>query len=748
MARQHVDPLDEEQAEKALLDYLGRSDYQPVPQRELLHRMHVPRDALPAVRRVLRRLVQLGRVHKIRGGKLVASPSEGTLRGILNRRGEGFAFVVPEGGGEEVFIAPGHLGEAMAGDRVAVRITGRSRDGRLYGLVSGVEQGRREVLGLYYQQGRAGAVQPFEPAMREPIHVPAAFRHGASHLHAVRVELVRPASPGDPPQGKVLELLGHLDEPGTDVLVVTHKYGLPMEFPDAVVQEAERLPRAPGGRELTGRERFEAPPPVTIDGPTARDFDDAIAVRELASGGFRLFVHIADVAHFARPGGELDTEARRRGNSVYFPDRVLPMFPERLSNDLCSLRPGEDRLVQSVILDFAADGKLRKVRFADGVIRSAARLTYDQVAAVIENQGGHGVADEIVPMLLAAHRLSSELRQRRRKRGSIDFDIVEPQILLDVEGTMTGVAMAPRNDAHRLIEEFMLSANEAVADHLERHESACLFRVHEPPDPLKLEVLGTFVEHFGLKLSTRNGPAPGDIQRLLAQAGERPESRVIHQVALRSMMQARYSADNLGHFGLASPAYCHFTSPIRRYADLVTHRLLRALRQGRGAQRAHEPDGLEALAQSCSELERNAEAAERELLLWKKVAYMAGRTGEEFDAIVTGVTRFGLFVQLVDSLVEGLLRVELLGPERFDFREGRYELLGTRSGRAYRLGDQLRVRVLRVDRVLQRIDVGPVAEAARRPREAPRSPGPRAPRPRARSRAPGARAQSKRRRRS
>lgn len=666
-----------EPAAGALIDYLNNPSYRPMAQRELLQRMQVATKLRPAVRRLIRRLIQQGKIQRIRGGRLVVAPARGTLRDELHRR---------------------VLGEE-----------------------------REVVIGVYRERGRAGEVLPFDRGLADAIHIPAAFRRGAADLQAVRVERERRAGAtraAGPATGKVLEVLGHLDDPATEALVVAHKYGLATAFPQEVLLEASRLPVKVSQKDLATRERFATPPVVTIDGENARDFDDAIAVEELQQGGgFRLYVHIADVAHYVQASSTLDNEARRRGTSVYFPDRVLPMFPERLSNDLCSLVPGKDRLVQSVIMDFSAAGKRRRVRFADGVIHSAARLTYTEVAEVLDGSQRHSsVPADLRRMLSTARRLGQLLERQRHGRGSIDFDLPESQLLFDTEGVMTGVELQPRNAAHDLIEEFMLAANEAVADHLERHDASCLFRVHEQPDPAKLEALGKFIESFGLALPAGDRSLRAeDIQGLLQQAAKLPQSRVISQMTLRAMKQAHYSVQNIGHFGLASPAYCHFTSPIRRYPDLEVHRLLRACRsRGAAAGEAEQDQGLQALAQSCSELERNAESAERELLVWKKVAFIAGKVGQTFDAVVTGVTRFGLFVQLNDSLVEGLLRVERLGAERFDFVESRQELRAQRSSRSFRLGDQLRVEILRVDRVLQRVDLSlAVAKRSARNKKVP-----------------------------
>jgi len=539
-------------------------------------------------------------------------------------------------------VAPRDLGDAMAGDRVVGRVTRRGRAGRLQGVLTGTLSRRsRRVLGVYMQQGKLGKVQPFDPSLGEPLHVPAAFRSEAVDRQVVEVEILRQPDPNRPAQAKILDVLGGLDDPGTDVMIVARKYGLAMELPEPVLKAAAKLPSRIGSTEKAGRERFDDPAPVTIDGETAADFDDAVAVSRLPHGGFRLFVHIADVSHFVPPGSVLDAEARRRGTSVYFPGKVLPMFPEKLSNDLCSLRPGVDRLVQTAIIDFDRDGERRKIRFADGVIRSAARLTYPQAAQVLNGEKRvRGVPAGVVPMLGLAGELATALRGQRSRRGSVDFDLPEPTILLDVEGVMTGITVEPRNVAHLLIEEFMLAANEAVAGWLEQREAKCMFRVHARPDPLKLEALSDFVRGFGYD------ELPGDVEaidsqairQMLEWAEGRPESTVISQVTLRSMSQARYSMANDGHFGLAAVTYCHFTSPIRRYPDLVVHRLLRERRAGRGKAEGQGID-LDGVAEGSSELERNAEAAERELLAWKKVAFIEGSQGEEFQGVVTGAIR-------------------------------------------------------------------------------------------------------------
>jgi len=694
-------------AAETVLAFLRRPDYRPVPQRRLLHRMQVPGERRPEARAAIERLVAEGAVVKLRGGRLAAAPPGGTVDGTLQRHRDGYGFVIPDDGGPDLHVAGRHLEGLLSGDRVRARVTGRrGRGERLEGIVAEVlERRAREVLGVFRADGREGAVHPFDPALAWPVRVPVSRRRGAADGEVVSVEIL--SGPGERrgPGGRVLERLGRFDSPGLDATVVSRRHGLAQRFPETVERAARELPSRIGPLAKRERERFDDPAPVTIDGETAQDFDDAVAVRALRGGGFRLWVHIADVAHFIEPGSLLDDEARRRGTSVYFPGRVLPMFPEKLSNDLCSLRPGVDRLVQSVVIDLDGRGEARRVRFADGIIRSAARLSYGQVPEALA--GGtrpRGVPQRVLPMLREADRLRRVLERRREARGSVDCDLPEPTILLDVAGEMTGIHVEPRTRAHRMIEEFMLAANEAVAGWLARRRAPCMYRVHEPPDRAKLEILDNIVARFGLHCDFRVEPVePRHCQKLLRQADSLAEAPLIHQLVLRSMKQARYSMENSGHFGLALGTYAHFTSPIRRYPDLVTHRLLRRARARRRGD-AGDVERLERVAQRCSELERNAEAAERELLAWKKVAFIEDKVGQVFGGAVTGVAPFGIFVQIEENLVEGLIRVESLGSERFEHSERRMELRGTRSGRRFRLGDRLRVRVARVDRILKRVD--------------------------------------------
>ncbi len=571
------------------------------------------------------------------------------------------------------------------------------------------------LLGVFQIGPKGARVVPFDAADGEPLPVPAAGRHGASANDAVVVSVVRAGRHGVA-EARVTEVLGPVDAPGVDVQVVARRHGLRQHFPEDVRIAAAKIERAIPAKEKARRERFNRVPVVTIDGETARDFDDAVSVEALPAGGFRLIVHVADVSYYVRPGDVIDREAQARGTSVYFPNRVYPMVPERLSDDLCSLRPGEDRLVQSAIIEFDKKGEVRQTHFADGIIRSDARLTYTQVADLLDGGGSPSVMPaEVAAMLRSAEKLRQKLEGRRRARGSVDFDLPAPTILLDVEGAMTGIKIEPRNRAHRMIEEFMLAANEAVATWLSAHDVPALFRVHDDPDPLKIEAFQAFAASLGLQLSvSRSGVKPGNIQRLLDEAERLPAHAVLTQMALRSMKQARYSPEDSGHFGLAAPHYLHFTSPIRRYPDLVVHRALRAARHKATAALKGDLTGL---AESCSKLEREAESAERELLDWKKVKFLRGREGETFDGIVTGVARFGLFVQLAGGIAEGLVRIERLGSEWFEHDPVRQQLRGSASGRVFRMGDALSVRIERVDPVLRRVDLGVIEPLPAAPRK-------------------------------
>jgi ribonuclease R len=537
----------------------------------------------------------------------------------------------------------------------------------------------------------------------------------------VAVEITRPPLYGRRASGRIVEVLGHPDDPGMDLKTIVRKYGLADEFPPDVLAEAEAIPDRVGEEAIRGREDFRALPIVTIDGETAMDFDDAVHVRKDGDGRYELQVHIADVAHYVRASGALDREAYARGTSVYFPGTALPMLPHRLSNGICSLNPGVDRLVQSCLMTIDRTGRVVDHRFAQGVIRSAARMTYTNVAKILVDHDPE--VTELYGALVPGFRLMEELcgvlNERRRRRGSIDFDLPEPEIVLAATGEMTGIVALERNVAHRLIEEFMLAANETVAGHLWRSKVPSLYRIHERPDPKKMEEFDRVAQAFGYRLPRPfTSIEPSAFQAIVDMAKGKPEERFLSRLMLRSMKQARYSESRDIHFGLATSCYTHFTSPIRRYPDLIVHRVLRRALGGRplsDRERGELEEFLPEAAVRSSRAERTADAAENELVERKKMAFMQERLGEEFEGFILSVHPFGFFVELVDYYVDGLVGMQTLIDDRYRFLEKKQILKGDRHGRVFKLGDRVRVRVDRVDALQLRLEFSLVETSPPRP---------------------------------
>jgi ribonuclease R len=540
----------------------------------------------------------------------------------------------------------------------------------------------------------------------------------------VNVELLEFPERGSSPVGRVIEILGHPDDFGVDVEIIIRKHHLPHQFPPEVIEQAQSMPAAIAETDLEGRRDFRDMPIVTIDGETARDFDDAVFVDRLPNGNYALHVHIADVSHYVRPGSPIDLEAQLRGTSVYFPDRAVPMLPYELSTNLCSLVPHLDRLVLSALMEIDHRGEVVGQEFAAGVIRSAERMTYTNVHLLLE---GDAVMRERYQPLVARFELMQELalvlNKKRVRRGSIDFDLPEPLIEFDELGAMTGVTRAPRNIANRIIEEFMLAANESVASHLEQAGIASVYRIHEMPDPKRVMEFEEIATHFGVSLGIgaipvkrfgitdkhRDGSkkrrdvvvadsglriSSRHYQRLVAKIEGKPEERILSYLMLRSLKQARYSTENVGHFALAAPTYTHFTSPIRRYPDLMVHRLLRAVLTGKPTP---GEEYLKPLADECSQSERRAADAERELVEWKKVKFMTERVGEDFDALVISTAKYGLFVELTDLFVEGLVPIDTLPGDEYTYSENVRKVVGKRTRREFSIGDKVRVVLDRVD---------------------------------------------------
>ena len=594
---------------------------------------------------------------------------------------------------------------AVHGDTVGLRVE-PSRDGHgTAGRVVAIHERRRaEIVGSLTRDRRGLVfVRPFDGRLDMDVRVPIDATLDAAEGEMVSVEITRWPGPTAEAAGKVIEVLGPIDAAGVDTEVVIRKHGIPDEHPPDAVAEARARDAVVRAHDIAGRTDFRGDAVVTIDGVHARDFDDAVSVDRLPNGHYRLAVHIADVAHYVPEGSALDLEAFSRGTSVYFPERAIHMFPHELATGACSLLPHVDRLVQSCVMEIDARGVVVRHTMHDGVIHSAARMTYDDVHGILE---GHDAAlrekyDVLVPAFERMRALFEILNARRRRRGSIDFDLPEAEVIVDEDGAIADIVASERNVAHRIIEEFMLLANETVAAHLERADMPSLYRVHEAPDAVRLLEFEAFLQSLGHRLDVPDGGAvhPRAFQHLADRIRGTPEERAVAFLMLRTMQKARYDPVNLGHFGLAAHTYTHFTSPIRRYPDLVVHRMLRELRGGRvdDDRRAELEDMLPEIAQHASAMERRAQEAERELVQWKKVRFMTGRVGESFAGHVTGVAPYGLFVQLTEHFVEGMVHVSTLTDDVYRFDESARVLFGPRSRRVFRLGDGLQVRVARVD---------------------------------------------------
>ena len=690
--------------------HLAHPDYRPVPQRELFHEMHLEPDERPAMRKVVSAALGDGWLTKLSRQRLALTPAREVL-GKLSRDSRGDGWVEPEDGGETLRVPAPQLRGTLTGDQVRVRRSARGRGARLIAVEKARE---RTVAGVIERRGRDLRVIPLADRIGT-FALAAADRGDAEEGDVVVIRVVETPEPGRIGRAEVIERWGALDHPDVPVRLAARRYDLGLEFPPNVAKAAAALPTRIGRRARAGRERFDDPPPVTIDGETARDFDDAVAVERIGRKRYRLYVHIADVGAFVTPGSELDVEARARGTSVYFPGRVLPMLPPELSDDLCSLKPGVDRLVRSAIIDLDADGAIIKARFVPGIIRSAARLTYGQVADWLEGRApDRTMPAKVRDMVRLSAELADVLEQRRRKRGSLEFDLPRPVLLLDVEGAVTGVTIESRNVAHRLIEQFMLTANEAVAEHLRKLEIPALYRVHDVPSAEGMDELVRTVDAFGLRWKRpRGGVKPGHLATLLSKAKDPLQHDALRALVLRAMQPARYSTLCSGHFGLASTAYCHFTSPIRRYPDLVVHRALAAAESG---DVLSDPP-TEDLGRLCSQRERGAERAERAVLRWRQIDYLETLKQRRFDAVVTGVAAFGAFVQLDAIGVDGLIRSEALGGEAFE-HDPAHRRLVSGDGRELRLGQRLTVDVVKIDRVRRRVDLMPVGYEAAEASEA------------------------------
>jgi len=688
-----------------------------------LHQLLQSFDATPLARRQLKdilvQLVKDGKLQQHKGNRFEA-PSRPAFEGTIVLHRDGYGFVVPAekitGLDSDIFIPAAMTGTAMNGDRVQVEVTYRKPGGRAEGRITGVvKRARSTVVGQLRFDGRTFFVAPSDEKLPAKILILDDASENKDKI--VEVEITKFPTAAHWPVGKIVGVIGFLDDPNVETQVIIKKFGLSTSFPKDVEADAARLPDSIGEADLQGRDDFRKRNTITIDPVTARDFDDAIDIDVLPDGSFQLGVHIADVAHFVRAGSPMDTEARIRGTSVYFPDRVIPMLPEKVSNHLCSLNPKTDRLAMSVMMHISRDGDVRDYSFHNSVIHSKERMNYDDVQKIID--GDVALTQRythILPEIQKIDRLAHILQRRRQERGSIDFDLPEPILTYSEAGDVTGIVKSVRQFSHRIIEEFMILANEVVARHLEGRDIPAIYRVHEEPDPAKVASFAELVAGFGFRFNPKK-LLPAEFQRFITSIEGRPEERMLSYLMLRSFKQAVYSPRNIGHFGLASDAYTHFTSPIRRYPDLVVHRILKAAIARRQASELSEAQ-LEAIASESSERERQADQAERELIDWKKVLLMEKHLGETFEGIVLTVWKDGFNVELLDQFIEGFVSVTDLPGREYGFDAEERVLFSRRTkgnpALRFRLGDRLTVQVAGVDKLLRRVYFRPVLERPKR----------------------------------
>ena len=650
-----------------------------------------------------------GELMRNRRGDLCVVAKLDFVRGVVQGHPDGFGFLIREEGGPDIFLGPREMQEVLHGDRVVVRVSGTDRRGRPEGkIVEVLERVRTRVVGRLHDEHGAMYLVPEDKRINRDFLVPPNAHAGAKPGQVVTIEILTQPAKHAQPVVRVVEVLGTYADPGLEIEIALRKHELPYAFSREVEALCERFPAKVTAAEWGDREDVRELPLVTIDGETAKDFDDAVycealrAKRGREKGGYRLAVAIADVSHYVRHGDALDRSAQERGNSVYFPRRVIPMLPERLSNDLCSINPNVERLAVVCDMQITAKGDIAEYRFYPAVMRSHARLTYNLVWEMLQEEDGPAARKHahLLPHIQDLHRLYKVLVKARERRGAIDFETVETQMIFDGKGKIERIVPVRRNDAHRIIEECMLAANVCASEFLRSHDQAMLYRIHEGPTPEKLEALREFLKGFGLHLTGGDEPHALDYARLLAKVKDRPDAQLLQTVMLRSLQQAVYSPENVGHFGLAYEAYTHFTSPIRRYPDLLVHRAIKAVL----ARRRYEPGDWHVLGAHCSKTERRADEATRDVTSWLKCYYMQDKVGETFMGSVSGVAAFGAFIALDDVYVEGLLHVSELGRDYFHYDAARHELMGERTKQRYRLGDRVRVKVARVDLGTTKID--------------------------------------------
>jgi ribonuclease R len=696
-------------ASRELILQIMSEDKGPLVFDELAQLLGIVKEVdLESLRRRLKAMERDGQVVCNRRGGYLGVDRRDLIRGRVIGHADGFGFLVPDEGGDDLFLSARQMRSLLHGDRALARVIGVDRRGRREGaLVEVLQRSNQEVVGRFLSEGGLGFVAPDNKRIHQDILIRPEHFGGAHPGQIVIAAILQQPSRHSQPIGRIVDVMGDHMAPGMEIDIAVRAHELPHQWPDEVSAEVSGLSGEVSKKDKKGRVDLRKVPLVTIDGEDARDFDDAVYC-ERQGKDWRLIVAIADVSAYVKPGTALDQEAFTRGTSVYFPERVIPMLPEVLSNGLCSLNPGVDRLCMVCEMLIGPRGRFKGYEFYAAVMRSKARLTYTEVAAIVVD--GDKVLrrkyKELVPHLRELYTLYKVLHSQRLRRGAIDFDTTETRIVFGTGQKIDKILPAERNDAHRLIEECMIAANVCAAQFIKKSRMPGLYRIHDGPAKDRLLGLREFLSEFALNLGGGDRPSPKDYARLVASIGERPEAHLIQTVLLRSLSQAVYSPQNIGHFGLAHENYSHFTSPIRRYPDLLVHRAIRhVLNNGKAANFEYSPNDMVAMGEHCSMTERRADEATRDAVLWLKCEYMQDRLGKEFEGVISAVTSFGLFVELCEVYVEGLVHVTSLEKDFFQFDPIGHRLTGKRSGKVYRLGDMLRVVVSRVDLDERRIDL-------------------------------------------
>lgn len=701
-----------EEREELILRLFADKHYVPMKEKELAILMRVEPEDREELSKVLGSLLDKRKIQINKRGKYSLydgrSKEKGLLEGTFIGNAKGFGFVEVEGEEEDFFIPETKVKDAFHQDKVQIRVLhevpGKRREAEVVTVLS---RGMTQIVGTFESCKSYGFVVPDNPKIATDIYIAKEHKKGAVDGHKVIVEITDYGSKGRNPEGKVVEILGHKNDPGVDILSLVHAYGLQVEFPEKVMNQAQRVYDEIIEADFAGRRDLRDLMMVTIDGEDAKDLDDAVSLK-VEGDHYVLGVHIADVSNYVQENSALDREALARGTSVYLVDRVIPMLPHKLSNGICSLNEGEDRLALSCIMTVNGKGEVIDHEILESVIRVNKRMNYTSVNKIIEekNLEERDAFAEFVPMLDQMAELSAILQTLRKERGSIDFDFPETKILLDNEGKPVEIKPYERNSATRLIESFMLLANETIAQHFYWLELPFLYRTHDTPDPEKIAKLSTFIYNFGYKIKMRKEEIhPKEIQKLLGKIVGTPQEDLISRLALRSMKQAKYTIDCSGHFGLACPYYCHFTSPIRRYPDLQIHRIIKDYLRGRlkRAKVEHYEEILPQVANHCSKRERLADEAERETNKLKKAQYMEQHIGECFEGIISSITEWGIYVEL-ENTIEGMIHVSKLPGDYFEYDEEHYEMVGKKTNARYELGQKVKIKVHEVDTVLRTID--------------------------------------------